>query len=60
MALDIITLLNANSKCLRAFDIIALRTNMSQYYVQADGIPQFIVTMVEAQKKSRMCWHANC
>ncbi len=49
--LDIITLLNTNSGGLRAFDMIVLCTNMSQYYMQADGIPQFIVMMEDAQKK---------
>ena len=33
--------------------MIALRTNMTQYYVQADGIPQFIVMMEDAQKKAK-------
>ena len=28
-------------------------TNMTQYYVQADGIPQFIVMMEDAQKKAK-------
>jgi hypothetical protein len=26
---------------------------MTQYYVQADGIPQFIIMMVDAQKKAK-------
>jgi len=33
--------------------MISLRTNMTQYYVQADGIPQFIVMMEDAQKKAK-------
>jgi hypothetical protein len=32
--------------------MITLCTNMTQYYVQADGIPEFIVMMEEAQKKA--------
>ncbi len=52
-AIDIMALLNANSGGLYAFDIITLRTNMMQYYVQADGIPQFIVMMEDAQKRQR-------
>jgi hypothetical protein len=32
--------------------MIMLHTNMMQYYVQADGIPQFIVMMEDAQKKA--------
>jgi hypothetical protein len=31
--------------------MITLHTIMTQYYVQADGIPQFIVMMEDAQKK---------
>jgi hypothetical protein len=50
-ALDIITLLDANSRGLHALNMIALRTNMSQYYMQADGIPQFIAMMEDANKK---------
>jgi len=33
--------------------MISLRTNMTQYYVQVDGIPQFIVMMEDAQKKAK-------
>jgi hypothetical protein len=33
--------------------MITLRTNMTQYYVQADGIPQFIFMMEDAQKKAK-------
>jgi hypothetical protein len=46
-------LLDANSGGLHAVDMISLRTNMTQYYVQADGIPQFIVMMEDAQKKAK-------
>jgi hypothetical protein len=35
----------ANSEGLHAIDMISLCLNMTQYYVQADGIPQFIVMM---------------
>ena len=38
-AIDIMALLDANSGGLHAVDMISLRTNMTQYYVQADGIP---------------------
>ncbi len=44
-AIEIMALLDANSGGLHAVDMISLRTNMTQYYVQADGIPQFIVMM---------------
>jgi hypothetical protein len=50
-ALNIITLLNANSRGLHALDMFALYTNKSQYYVQADGIPQFIMMIEGAQKE---------
>ncbi len=38
-ALKIISFLDANSSGLYAIDMISLRTNMHQYYVQVDGIP---------------------
>jgi len=53
MAIDIMALLNANSGGLHAVDMISLRTNMTQYYTQADGIPQYIVVMEDAQKKAK-------
>jgi hypothetical protein len=46
-------LLNANSGGLHAINMIFLRTNMMQYYVQVDGIPQFIVMMEDVQKKAK-------
>jgi len=52
-AIEIMALLDANSGGLHAADMISLRTNMTQYYVQADGIPQFIVMMEDAQKKAK-------
>ena len=33
--------------------MISLHTNMTQYYTKADGIPQFIVMMEDAQKKAK-------
>jgi len=56
LAIDIMALLDANSGGLHAVDMISLRTNMTQYYVQADGIPQFIVMMEDAQKRRN--WRA--
>jgi len=44
-AIDIMALLDANS----AIDMISLRTNMTQYYAEVDGIPQFIIMMEDAQ-----------
>ncbi len=52
MAINIMVLLNANSGGLHALDMILLCTDMMQYYVQADGIPHFIVMMEDAQKKA--------
>ena len=52
-AIEIMAHLDANSGGLHALDMISLRTNMPQYYVQADGIPQFIVMMKDAQKKAK-------
>jgi hypothetical protein len=53
-------LLDANSGGLHAFDIITLRTNMIQYYVQAEGIPQYIVMTEDAQKIGETGGHAHC
>ena len=33
--------------------MISLRTNMHQYYVQSDGIPQYINMLEDAQKKAK-------
>ncbi len=53
MALEIMAHIDANSWGLHAIDMISLRSNMTQYYVQADGIPQFIFMMEDAQKKAK-------
>jgi hypothetical protein len=50
-ALKIIAHLDANSGRLHAINMISLRLNRTQYYIQADGIPQFIVMMKDAQEK---------
>ena len=42
MARKIIAFLDANSRGLHAINMISLRTNMHNYYTQADGIPQYI------------------
>jgi hypothetical protein len=41
--------LDANSGVLHAINMISLCLNMTQYYVQVDGIPHFIVMMEDAQ-----------
>jgi hypothetical protein len=46
-------ILDANSGGLYALNMISLCTNMMQYYVQADGIPEFIVMMEYMQKKAK-------
>jgi hypothetical protein len=33
--------------------MLSLRTNMHQYYMQADGIPQYIIMLEDAQKKAK-------
>jgi hypothetical protein len=53
MTLEIISFLDANSGGLHAIDMISLCTNMHQYYVQADGIPQYIIMLEDAQKKTK-------
>ena len=58
-AIDIMALLDANSRGLHDVDMIILRTNMIQYYMQAEGIPQYIVMMEDAQK-SKMGKDAHC
>jgi hypothetical protein len=52
-AIDIMALLDANSEGFHALDMILLHTDMMQYYVQVDGIPQFIIMMEDAQKKAK-------
>jgi hypothetical protein len=52
-ALKIMTFLDANSGGLYATNMISLRTNMHQYYMQVDGIPQYIVMLEDAQKKAK-------
>jgi hypothetical protein len=51
--LEIMAFLDLNSGGLHAVDMISLRTNMHQYYTQADGIPQYIIMLEDAQKKAQ-------
>jgi hypothetical protein len=51
--LEIMTILDANSGGLHAIDMISLRTNMHQYYMQADIIPQYIIMLEDAQIKAK-------
>jgi hypothetical protein len=53
LALEIITFLDANSGGLHAMDMISLCTNMHQYYVQIDGIPQYIIMLEDAHKMAK-------
>jgi hypothetical protein len=52
-AINIMSLLDATSGGLHAFNMILLCTDMMQCHVQVDGIPQFIVMMEDAQKKAK-------
>jgi len=52
-ALEIMTFLDLNSGGLHAVDMLSLQTNMHQYYTQADGIPQYIIMLEDAQKKAK-------
>jgi hypothetical protein len=52
-AREIIAFLEANSGGLHAIDMISLRTNMHNYYTQADGVPQYINMLEDAQKRQR-------
>ena len=47
-ALEIMAYLDTNSGGLHAINMISFCLNMTQYYVQADGISQFIVMMEDA------------
>ena len=50
--LEITSYLDANSGGLHTIDMILLCTNMHQYYVQVDGIPQYIIMLEDVQKKA--------
>ena len=41
-------------KIISAIDMILLHTNMNQYYTQANGIPQYIIMLEDAQKKAKL------
>ena len=45
--------LDANSGGLHAIDMLSLRSSMKTYYEQADGIPQYIALLEDAQKKAK-------
>jgi hypothetical protein len=57
-ALEIMAHLDANGGGLHAINMISLCSNMTQYYVQAYGTPQFILMTEDAQKKAGQ--HAHC
>ncbi len=52
-ALEFMAHFDANSEGLHAIGMISLHSYMTQYYIQVDGIPQFIVMMKDAQKKAK-------
>jgi hypothetical protein len=53
LALKIMAFLDDNSGGLHTINMITLRTNMHEYYAQADSIPQYIIMLEEAQKKAK-------
>ncbi len=53
LTINLMAFLDANSRGLHAVDMLTLWTNMHGYYAQADGIPQYIIMLEEAQKKTR-------
>jgi hypothetical protein len=53
LAIEIMAFLDANSGRLHTINMLTLRTNMHGYYAQADGIPQYIIMLEEAQKKAK-------
>jgi hypothetical protein len=52
-ACDLLEHLKKNSTGLHALDIVALRSNMLLLYKNAVGMPDFILAMAEAQKKTK-------
>jgi hypothetical protein len=52
-AIEIMSILDANSGGLHALDMILLCTDMMQYYMQADGSPHFIIMIGDAPKKAK-------
>jgi hypothetical protein len=51
-AREIIAFLDANSGGLHPINMISLCTNMHNYYTRAEGIPQYINMLEDAQKKA--------
>ena len=52
-ALEIMAHLDANSRGLHAINMLTLQMSMQTYYKQADGIPQYITLLEDAQKKAK-------
>jgi uncharacterized ParB-like nuclease family protein len=52
-ALQIVVHNDANSGGLHSIDMLTLRLSMQTYYKQADGIPQYIAMLEDAQKKEK-------
>ena len=53
LAIKLMAFLNTNSGEFHAVNMLTLQTNMHGYYAQADGIPQYIIMLEEAQKKAK-------
>ena len=53
LTIKIMAFLDANSGGLHAANMLTFWTNMHGYYAQANGIPQYIIMLEEAQKKAK-------
>ena len=53
LAIKIMAFLDTNSGGLHAVNMLTLWTNMHGYYAQANGNPQYIIMLEEAQKKAK-------
>lgn len=50
MVMQLLQHLDANCEGLHSTELIRLPTNMLGYYIQANGIPEYINLLEEAQK----------
>jgi hypothetical protein len=53
LAIELMAFLNTNSGGLHTVNMLTLWMNMHGYYAHADGIPQYIIMLEEAQKKAK-------
>ena len=52
LAINIMAFLDANSRGLHTIGMLTFQTNMHGYYVQANGIPQYIIMLEEVQRRA--------